>query len=235
MLRQLLESRPLHTRTRGAAFFSLVFHTAIVGTAVGATMRVAEPIVTDPALPPIIFVDPTTRIPTRVERPVDRATAHPSEPSPVDIVVPPIDVPIELPPVPAPGSPLVERTIGSPSHPVIPGTGEPGTATGPLTGSGPLWSDEVERPVRPIGTLRPPRYPDVLRRERTEGAVVATFVVDSLGRVEPESFRALSTTHPLFEQAVRSAVLGMRFRAAEARGGRVRQLVQQRFVFTLVR
>ena len=39
----------------------------------------------------------------------------------------------------------------------------------------------------------------------------------------------------LFEPAVRQAVLATRFRLAEWRGRKVRQLVQQSFVFTLMR
>jgi TonB family protein len=64
---------------------------------------------------------------------------------------------------------------------------------------------------------------------------VVAYVVDSLGRVEPASLRMVESTHPLFEAAVRQAVLASRFRPAEWRGMKVRQLVQQSFVFSLRR
>ena len=60
-------------------------------------------------------------------------------------------------------------------------------------------------------------------------------MVDTLGRVEPASFKARDVTHPLFEQAVRTAVMGQRFRPAQWNGRRVRQLVEQQFVFRLGR
>ncbi|NJN05990.1 MAG: hypothetical protein HC814_05950 [Rhodobacteraceae bacterium] len=60
-------------------------------------------------------------------------------------------------------------------------------------------------------------------------------MVDTLGRVEPGSFRVLDSAHPLFERAVRDALGAMRFVPAEAGGRRVRQVVEQSFLFTLRR
>jgi len=65
--------------------------------------------------------------------------------------------------------------------------------------------------------------------------VLAQFVVDTLGRVEVASFRVLRSSHALFEQAVRSSLPNMRFLPAEVGGRRVKQLVQQPFVFNLAR
>ena len=66
-----------------------------------------------------------------------------------------------------------------------------------------------------------------------EGSVVVRFVVDTLGRVEPQSILIVRSTHAQFERAVRDAIPGMRFIPAEVRGGRVRQLVEQAFGFEL--
>lgn len=63
--------------------------------------------------------------------------------------------------------------------------------------------------------------------------MVAQFVVDTAGRVEPGSIEVTSTTNPLFAQSVRSALIAARFRPAEVRGAPVRQLVQQSFSFVL--
>ena len=43
----------------------------------------------------------------------------------------------------------------------------------------------------------------------------------------------LDSAHPLFERAVRDALGAMRFVPAQAGGRRVRQLVEQSFLFTL--
>ena len=84
-------------------------------------------------------------------------------------------------------------------------------------------------------TARPgnpaPVYPASLRMAQIEGAVMAHFVVDTAGRVEPPSITFPRAAHTLFEAAVRDALLHSRYVAAEAAGHRVRQLVEQRFEF----
>jgi protein TonB len=57
--------------------------------------------------------------------------------------------------------------------------------------------------------------------------------VDTLGRPELASFKVLQSSHEPFVDAVRDALPGMRFVPAEMHGHRVRQLVQQPFVFSL--
>lgn len=60
------------------------------------------------------------------------------------------------------------------------------------------------------------------------------FVVDTLGRAELGSLRILKSTHPLFSAAVRNALPRMRFLPAMRAGVKVRELVQQPFVFNVV-
>lgn len=123
-----------------------------------------------------------------------------------------------------------------PTSPGAPGgTGDPTAPSGPAGDSGPMWPEDVARHATALGGVRAPRYPEPLRTQRLEGVVIASFVVDTLGRVEPASFKARESTHALFEQAVRTAVMSQRFRPAEWNGHRVRQLVEQQFVFRLSR
>jgi TonB family protein len=61
--------------------------------------------------------------------------------------------------------------------------------------------------------------------------VVAEFVVDSSGQVEPSTFGVLSSTHPLFARAVQEAIARARFVPAQARGVPVRQIVRMQFRF----
>ena len=65
------------------------------------------------------------------------------------------------------------------------------------------------------------------------GVVLAQFVVDANGRVEPGSFKVLKSDHALFTQAVSDALPGMRFDPAYVGLEPVRQLVQQPFTFAL--
>jgi protein TonB len=78
-----------------------------------------------------------------------------------------------------------------------------------------------------------PRYPESLKSVGVQGTVVMRFIVGADGKVEPGSIEAVSSPHKLFSDAVRTALLNMRFRAAEAGGQKVRQLVEQPFIFQI--
>jgi len=84
-------------------------------------------------------------------------------------------------------------------------------------------------------TSAAPAYPDDLRQEGLEGSVEVEFVVDTTGRVDLATVRILQSSHPDFQAAVETALAGMHFRPAWRGWRRVRQLVQQRFAFRLVR
>lgn len=74
-------------------------------------------------------------------------------------------------------------------------------------------------------------YPPSLRASGTSGRVVAEFVVDTSGRVEPAHFGIVSSTDPLFSAAVRESAPSARFSPARRGGRPVRQLVRLPFDF----
>lgn len=92
---------------------------------------------------------------------------------------------------------------------------------------------ETTRPVRLVAGGCAPPFPEELRRSNSTGEVRASFVVSADGRVEPSSFRVLSTTHVAFGESVRRSIHCMRFIPAELNGQPVRSLVQQPFVFDI--
>lgn len=92
--------------------------------------------------------------------------------------------------------------------------------------------NQVDRTVE-VSRATPPVYPAALRSVNVEGAVVMSFIVGADGRVEPGSIKVVSTPHRLFGDAMRTALLSTRYRAAEANGQKVRQLVEQSFTFKL--
>ncbi len=94
---------------------------------------------------------------------------------------------------------------------------------------------QVEKTASAIPGSGMPRYPAILRSAAVEGQVVAQFVVDTTGRVEPGSFTVVKSTHDLFVQSVRAALPSMRFEPAQVGGRKVRQQMQQPFVFQLSR
>jgi TonB family protein len=71
----------------------------------------------------------------------------------------------------------------------------------------------------------PPDYPDTLRRARIQGRVILELVIDTLGRPEPGSVRALTSPHDSLSRAAVNAMLACTFTAARFRGRAVRVLV----------
>ncbi|HEY7613914.1 MAG TPA: energy transducer TonB [Gemmatimonadales bacterium] len=92
---------------------------------------------------------------------------------------------------------------------------------------------EVDRMVERYESSAAPVYPPQLEVRRTQGQVVAAYVVDTAGRVDTTTIRVLGSDHPLFTESVRTALAEARFRPAKRGGHAVRQLVQQRFRFKL--
>jgi TonB family protein len=80
-----------------------------------------------------------------------------------------------------------------------------------------------------------PVYPPKLMAKGIEGSVLATFVVDESGRPDITTFIPLEATNPEFADAVRLALPRMKFRPAKRGASTVRQQVEQRFTFRVVR
>ncbi len=94
---------------------------------------------------------------------------------------------------------------------------------------------QVDKAAKEIPGMVAPHYPDSLEAVKLGGEVVAAFVVDTLGVADPNSLKILRSTHPLFSAAVRDVLPRLRYVPAVKDGVKVRQLVQQPFVFNVVR
>ena len=90
---------------------------------------------------------------------------------------------------------------------------------------------QVDQMVERYANSAAPVYPPELEARRTEGQVVASYVVDTAGRVDTTTINVLGSDHPRFTESVRTALAEARFRPATRGGHSVRQLVQQRFRF----
>ncbi|MGH7717281.1 MAG: energy transducer TonB [Gemmatimonadaceae bacterium] len=93
---------------------------------------------------------------------------------------------------------------------------------------------DVDSVVARYAESAAPAYPSDLLAQKIEGSVQVQYVVDTTGMVDTTSFSVIWSSHPQFATAVRDALPGMRFRAAILRSRKVRQLVQQPFVFRIV-
>jgi TonB family protein len=92
---------------------------------------------------------------------------------------------------------------------------------------------EVDRTVERYDGSAAPVYPAELIARGTEGAVQATYVVDTLGRVDTTTISVVQSDDPRFTESVKTALGQMLFRPAKRSGRTVRQLVQQRFRFRI--
>jgi outer membrane biosynthesis protein TonB len=65
--------------------------------------------------------------------------------------------------------------------------------------------------------------------------VSVEFVVDSMGRPDVRRVRIVASDDPAFCAATRDAIARTRYFAAEVRGRKVAQLVEQSFIFRITR
>jgi TonB family protein len=89
----------------------------------------------------------------------------------------------------------------------------------------------VDQPVKYVEGSARPVYPDSLFNAHVPGRVVARFVVDTSGAVEPRSVNIVSATAPAFADAIRDALRSAEFVPARLGGAAVRQLVEMPFDF----
>jgi TonB family protein len=94
-----------------------------------------------------------------------------------------------------------------------------------------LTKHEVDNPVERDPTSTEPEFPKQLLTAGIAGQVTARFVVDTMGAVDMASYTVVQYSRPEFENAVRSALPGMRFTPATQAGRLVRQWVEQPFHF----
>jgi periplasmic protein TonB len=232
MLDQLLETKQATQRTPIGTCVSVVLHVLVIGAAIQLTQRAAsaydkpEPVV---VRIPLKQADPTPV----VKKPVD-AVAHIASALGSQVIRRVVDIPVDIPSVDVNATPtnLPDWTGTGVSG----GTGT-GTAGAPVaTTSGEAFTaHDVEKVAAALPGSPSPAYPEMLKSAGVEGEAMVQFVVDTLGRAEPASFKVLQASHDAFGQAVRAALPRMRFLPAEIGGRKVRMLVQQTFAFALER
>jgi periplasmic protein TonB len=232
MFENLIESQPRKFKSFGQSLLSAVLHVVLAYGAIKATAGAAEQIkdiLQDTTMMFLKPPEPPPPPPPNTPPPEAIVTANPP-PMGFQTVMPPTEIPRDIPPVN-----LTERFDARDFS----GKGvEGGIATGVVGGSGPVSTTEtfveaeVDDPVRAIEIPRP-RYPPVLQQAGIAGSVDVQYVVDTLGRAEPSSFRVLRSTNKAFEDPAREAILAGRFKPARIRGQAVRQLVQQRISFNI--
>ena len=229
MFSTLIETRRRTQRPLRGAAASVVLHTVVIVLAAVATAQAGvRPSRPEPESSVIWAPPPPAPLLTRTSAPTSGSLlALPTLTAPTIAIAIPTEVPT--------GIPLPGIATADPFPPTSP-VGIPGSPLAPAGQPSGVWSEAtVDKPVLALGDSPRPRYPDVLRGAGVEGEVVAQFVVDTLGRVEPGSVRVIRASHALFAREVERVLPLAHFLPAEALGHRVRQAVQQPFSFAIAR
>jgi protein TonB len=234
MLRTLLESQAIPSRRAGGTLISVAVHTGVIAIAIVATARATSaPPREAPPTPPIYVASPTRHPEPPPQRHDDRRGGTTIVPIPTTVLVPPVHVPDHLPSIDL-SKPPTDEGLFDGKH-ISLAVGVQGTGALASLRDGIYTSSTVEKAAAAMSGNPAPVYPSALRAAQLEGTVVARFVVDSTGRAEAASIIFPEASHPQFAEAVRQALLRSRYLPAIVAGRPVRQLVEQRFAFTLTR
>lgn len=230
MFDNLVVSKPQRKRSLSEGAISLILHVVLIYGAIKATAGAAETLHKVLQDTTVVFLEPPKTTPPPEPPKEVIVTANPP-PQGFQTVVPPAQIPTEIPPVN-----LNERF--DPKD--FTGKGvEGGIATGVVGGTGPVpTSGEVflvaEVDEIPQVVSQPAlRYPPVMESAGIPGQVDVQFVVDTTGRVEPGSLKVIQSSHKAFEEPAREAMLKFIFKPGKSHGHAVRVLVQQRMSFKI--
>lgn len=239
MFNNLIESQAKKQKRAGGGFMSILLHTAVVIALVIVTKN-AGIVNEKPKEEKVDFVEvkkdePKPPEPEKPPPPPD-AVAAPPPPKGFQVLTAPVEIPNVIPDIDLSKKVTDEADFS--------GKGVAGgIAKGVEGGKGPVIQNadqpyfdfQVEKPVVMAPGTQGPAYPDMLRTAGIEGTVLAQFVVDTTGRADMGTFKALKSDNDLFTSAVKNALQRMRFLPAEVGGRKVKQLVQQPFQFSLNR
>jgi protein TonB len=230
MFETLIESKPKKLKTFKQQVISIVLHIVLGYGAIKATAGAAETMKAILQDTTMVCLKPPEPPPPPPETPPPEAIVS-ANPPPLGFqtVMPPVDIPKEIPPVN-----LNERFNAADFS----GKGvEGGISTGAVGGTGPVTGEtfleaQVDDPVHAI-TVVTPRYPPVLQQAGVTGRVEVQYVVDTLGHAEPSSWKIIRSTNKAFEEPAREAIMKTLFKPARIKGAAVRQLVQQAITYNI--
>ncbi|MHB1222709.1 MAG: energy transducer TonB [Gemmatimonadaceae bacterium] len=240
MFDNLIETNARKQRSVGGTLTSVVVHSGLIVLAAVATASAGDAV--RPSEPEKVeFVEPQPRDepptpepdPAPEPPPADAVAAPPTQKG-FQVLQPPMDIPDVIPEIDLSRAPIRESDFTGTGVRHGAGDGVLGAGSPPVVDvAGTYLAFQVERQVAQLPGRGSPNYPSLLQSQGVTGRVVAQFVVDTTGHIEVGSFEVLESSHELFSAAVRRALPEMRFSPAEVGGRKVRQLVQQPFVFDI--
>jgi protein TonB len=235
MFDTLIESSGKKDRNVAGHMWSIVLHTVIIAGAVAATANAGKQILEDIREEKIQMVKQPEEKPPEPEKPPPPPDAVMTPPPPKGFQI--LTAPIEIPDV----LPDIDLSKKMTDEADFTGRGVAGgTATGVVGGvpqsintEATFFDFQVEKVAAQVPGTGRPLYPPALRDASIEGSVLASFVIDTTGRADAATFKVIKSSHAQFTAAIQRALRDMRFFPAEVGGRKVRQLVQQEFVFAI--
>ena len=234
---QLIESNKVHATGRavGSSAISTVVHAVLIVGAVFAsgTAHVVRETLRDTSF---VFVPPPAPDqppPEEVEPPAvrERLATLVAPAQGFQTVVPPSEIPTEIPPI--------DLTQSF----------DPRNYTGRGVEGGVAWGDPTARETIDVSKVwveavvqeRPerlscpvPRYPEVLRNAMIEGRVIVNFVIGIDGKADPSTMDVVEATNSGFISSAREVIASCTFRPGRMYGQPVKTLVRMPVTFRLI-
>lgn len=229
MFDTLIESKHKGKKSVGETFLSLAIHGLLILLAVKLTAGAVEKAKDLNADTNMVFLKPPPPPPPPPEQPPpDVVVSANPPPQGFQTVLPPDQIPTEIPPVDLNQKPFDPRDFS--------GKGvEGGIAAGVVGGTGKVdientvvqatAADEVPVLVSAGPKMVPPGLQGV------PGRVEAEFIVDTAGHAEPSSWHIISSTNKLFEEPARAMIMKSVFKPGKVAGRAVRVQVRQAIAF----
>ena len=199
-------------RILGTAVVSFTIHAGVIAGAVFATLQVKgidQAVKMDTTM---VLLTPQQQLrpkpqPAQLDAPVKgfQTVVVPPE---IPTVIPPVDLQQRFDPKDYSGAGV-----------------EGGRADGVAPNDNPVYMEAVVE-QRPALLSGPPPYPELLRGAGIRGRVVVQAIVDTTGRLEPNSIKIVQTPHPGFGPTIRRWAATALFRPARLQGHAVRVWVR---------
>jgi protein TonB len=239
MFKNLIETNAKPQRSLGGTVMSFILHGGLIALAVVATASAGQQ-EEKPKDEKVEFVEtpkdeppPPEPEPERAPPPPPDVVAAPPPPKGFQVLQAPVEIPDVIPKIDLNRKAIDEADFSGKG--VAGGTskGVEGAPPSPVVDNNQTYFEfQVEKAVVPLNQVSP-QYPGMLQSQGVSGTVIAQFVVGIDGKVDMSTFKVIESSHDLFTAAVKNALPRMRFQPAEVGGNKVKQLVQQPFVFNL--
>ncbi|HKS05792.1 MAG TPA: energy transducer TonB [Gemmatimonadaceae bacterium] len=232
MFDNLLETRRKKTRSAGGMLGSFVVHSLVIGGALWATASGTVAQLIEDKQEKVDFIK-KEEPPPEVKPPPPDVVVAPPPPKGFQVLIAPVEIPDVLPEIDLSKKMTDEADFSGKGVAGGTSTGVVGGVPQMINTDQTYYEFQVEKPASQVSGIGVPVYPEMLKNAGFQGKVLASFVIDTTGKVDVATFKIISSSHDLFTKAVRDQLRNMKFLPAEVGGRKVKQLVQLPFEFSI--